>query len=52
MVKPAEHGFDIALTQGGVLRAGSVIVATGGGELSVYGKHGRRYRFAKENGRM
>lgn len=49
-VKPAEHGFDIALTQGGVLRAGSVIVATGGVSYPSTGSTGDGYRFAKENG--
>ena len=49
-VKPAEYGFDIALTQGGVLRAGSVIVATGGVSYPSTGSTGDGYRFAKENG--
>lgn len=49
-VKPVEHGFDIALTQGGVLRTGSVIVATGGVSYPSTGSTGDGYRFAKENG--
>ncbi len=43
-------GFDVELTQGGTLRAKSVIVATGGVSYPSTGSTGDGYLFAKENG--
>ena len=49
-VRQAEGGFDVELTQGGTLRAKSVIVATGGVSYPSTGSTGDGYLFAKENG--
>lgn len=40
-VRQADGGFNVELTQGGTLKAKSVIVATGRRELSDDGQHGR-----------
>lgn len=49
-VRQAEGSFDVELTQGGTLRAKSVIVATGGVSYPSTGSTGDGYLFAKENG--
>ena len=49
-VRQADGGFEVALTQGGTLRAKSVIVATGGVSYPTTGSTGDGYKFAKENG--
>ena len=50
-VKKSGDGlFDVTLSQGGVLRAKAVIVATGGVSYPSTGSTGDGYRFAKENG--
>ncbi len=50
-VRRGEDGlWEIALTAGGVLRAPSVIVATGGASYPSTGSTGDGYRFARDNG--
>ena len=45
-----DNSFSVELTQGGVLGASSVIIATGGLSYPSTGSTGDGYRFAKENG--
>ena len=49
-VRQAEGGFDVELTQGGTLRAKSVIVATGGVSYPSTGSTGDGYVFAESAG--
>mgnify|MGYP005868164911 CR=1 FL=1 len=49
-VRQADGGFNVELTQGGTLKAKSVIVATGGVSYPTTGSTGDGYQFARENG--
>ena len=49
-IRPAGSGFEVSLTEGGSLFAGTVIIATGGISYPSTGSTGDGYRFARENG--
>ncbi|MFR5796910.1 MAG: hypothetical protein ACLUI3_16195 [Christensenellales bacterium] len=47
-VRQADGGFNVELTQGGTLKAKSVIVATGGVSYPTTGSTGDGYQFARK----